>query len=399
MSKPLVTKKEEGISLPPLVVSTSPVHAELLSKNAQNKKEGDDGIGDTETVASSPSIGSHNFDTLKSRRRSTLPAGVIANGVYDITKPLHYDCWIRSLDPQGQIFFYNVRTGESSWLGPCCLCYRPAAKYCVDCSRSFCDKDFKIRHEKESRQMHKWQLTDVADPDKLHAGESYCIECCLRTAAVVCTDCWNSFCANCFDQVHFVGALKKHKKITVAEAKKGWTCVRGAPGKEHDYYVSRKGITTYDKPVALMTELEKTLASEFRFWEAESMSLVDKIAQLQFELEAAKYERDRTVGDTTHAIKELHLKAVEKEKQAAANVLDVSKIKANQGFFEKLFGSSVAQQVYKQKLLNPHNRRRGEARTEYIRQVIEVTSVDYVTGAKAATGDNSSKPKRPPSVK
>ncbi len=205
----------------------------------------------------------------------------------DTTKPLYHEYWIRSMDTQKLIYFYNVRTGESSWLGPCGICCKESHKYCVDCGKAYCDTHFKKRHEKKSRHKHKWQHTDPPNPDKLDPkkASAHCIECSLKEATLMCTDCWDGYCETCFHLVHHCGDLIYHQAKPYLEAKKGWTVVLGT-AKEPEYYVhGETEKTTFEKPYELMSPLEKRFFRQFKKVEAKVQELVDEVEQVQFDVE------------------------------------------------------------------------------------------------------------------
>lgn len=348
----LSSKKNEPFSLPPLFKQKST--AQASAANDTFGVEEDEGTVDTQLKKDH-------------QEEAEEEAG-------DITKPLYHESWIRSIDPQKNIYFYNARTGESSWLGPCGMCCKPADKYCIDCGTALCDKDFKKRHEKRSRQKHHWQTTDVPNPSKLKPGEAHCLECSLKTATIMCTDCWDGYCLECFDIVHFVGALKDHRQMPYLEAKRGWICVHGESIKDVEYYMNGEtGVSTYEKPIELMTPLEARLFKEFKRAEASAKKAVDELEKIQFEVEGTKFERDKVLEESYGALKELHSKHLEKTKVKEGNLLDHSKVKKT-GFFNSIFGVNAKEELYIDKLLNPTDRRRGEARTQYIKEVLDAST-------------------------
>ena len=208
----------------------------------------------------------------------------------DTTKPLYHEYWIRSMDTQKLIYFYNVRTGESSWLGPCGTCCKDSHKYCIDCGKAYCDTHFKKRHEKKSRHKHKWAHADPPNPDKLdpRKGSAHCIECSLKEATLMCTDCWDGYCETCFHLVHHCGDLIYHQAKPYLEAKKGWTVVLGT-AKEPEYYVhGETEKTTFEKPYELMSPLEKRFFRQFKKVEAKVQELVEEVEKVQFEVEGTR---------------------------------------------------------------------------------------------------------------
>lgn len=290
---------------------------------------------------------------------------------YDYSKPDGFDTWIRAVDDEKAVYFYNVQSGESAWLGPCATCCKPSNKYCVDCKSAYCDPHFKKRHEKKSRQKHHWQIADPPDIPKIRADAVFCIECSLKIATTMCMDCWDAYCPDCFRIVHRIGALWYHPQMPYQEARKGWIRVRGASIKDPDTYTNgTTGVTTYEKPYELMNPVERKLHRQFKRVEAAAAEAVDEIAKLQFQVEQTKFERDRTWEESQSALHAMHMKAVEKNKPVEGNVLDHSKLTGGGGILSKLFGMTAKEEIYRDKLLNPTTRRRGEARTTYIKEVL-----------------------------
>jgi FtsZ-binding cell division protein ZapB len=288
---------------------------------------------------------------------------------YDYRKPADFDAWIRAVDEQNTIYFYNVKTGESTWLSPCAKCCKPSDKYCVDCKKAFCNHDFMKRHEKKSRQKHHWQQTDIPNPAKLKPNEVFCIECSLKTGTLMCMDCFDPYCPQCFSIVHYVGALKHHIHQPYADAIKGWVRIRGETVKDPDTYSNgTTGVVTYVKPVEMMNPLERKLQRQFSKCEQLVKEAVDEIAALQFEVEQTKFQRDRTWEESNTTLKDLNAKHSEPPQEG--NLLDHSKLKGG-GFFTKIFGVNAKEQMYKDKLLNPTDRRRGESRTNYVKGVLK----------------------------
>ena len=305
---------------------------------------------------------------------------------YDYRKPYNFDAWIRSMDSENAIYFYNIKTGESTWLGPCGICCKPSDKYCIDCKQAYCDNDFKKRHEKRSRQKHHWQRTDVPNPPKLQRNEVCCIECSLKVASLMCMECFDPYCTECFGTVHYVGALRHHPTMPYEQARRGWVRIRGETVKDSDMFSNGStGVTTYEKPLELMNPLERRMNKEFRKCEKETKALVAEIEQLQFDVEGTKYERDRVWADSQVTLREMHSKHIEKSKPKEGNLLDHSKLKGGKGWFGGVFGGNAKEQLYKDKLLNPTTRRRGEARTAYIRDVLETAA-----GIKAVDSSDGS---------
>ena len=133
-------------------------------------------------------------------------------------------------------------------------------------------------------------------------------------------------------------------------------------------------ISTFEKPFELMSTLERKFHRQFKKVEARTVDIINEIDKLQFEVEGTKYERDTVFSDAQANIHELHAKHVEHSKPKEGNLLDHSKLKPSSGLFGSLFGGNMKEKVYVNKLLNPTDRSRGEARTEYIKQVIETST-------------------------
>lgn len=357
----------KGLSLPPIIKDTTATTANSVADETF-EMEGD--IPDNESVDSFTAENAASKDE---------------DDGYDYSKPDGYDMWIRAVDDEKAVYFYNVKSGESAWLGPCATCCKPSNKYCVDCKGAYCDPHFKKRHEKKSRHKHHWQNADPPNIPKLRSDEVFCIECSLKTAALMCTHCWDPYCADCFRIVHRIGALRYHTTIPYAEARKGWLPVRGESVKDPDTYVNgTTGVTTYEKPVELMNPLERKLHRKFKKIQALTTEAIGEIERLQFEVEQTKFERDRTWEEAQDTLHEMHMKMLEKEKQKDGNLLDLSKVKGG-GMLSMIFGNRAREELYRDRLLNPSNRRRGEARTTYIKEVL--ASAAGITPEEGEGGD------------
>jgi hypothetical protein len=275
-------------------------------------------------------------------------------------KPHDFDHWVRTMDAQKKIYYYNTMTAESTWLAPCQICFRTGEKWCLDCKSTYCDKHYaKIhRNEKdgdyESLRKHRWSKNELGnDRETLEQPDDvYCIECNMKVATKLCDICWDAYCTKCFDLVHHVGFLKEHKGINIRRAKMQWYCVRQKE-PEPDYYIN--GVTgdkTYEKPMELMTELEKILMENFNTHKIAAEEHVQQIEQLQFELEKAKYERDQLLLQN-------------------AQLMQASRSKGNQPQGQSTVNAKAQDSEYRQMLMNPSDRRRGQARNNQIKQLIE----------------------------
>ena len=135
----------------------------------------------------------------------------------------------KSIDADSGVAFYtNMKTGEMMWEKPpsfgthgdvelgddaaeevkkevgAVICFRckekPAAKLCIECTKSYCAECHIDRHKKKSRIMHEWVPIEA------------CVEC-ESPAVRRCTadGCGDSFCNSCWDLYHWKGPLAKHR--------------------------------------------------------------------------------------------------------------------------------------------------------------------------------------------
>jgi hypothetical protein len=269
------------------------------------------------------------------------------------------DEWVRNTDERGNLYYYNVKTNKSRWLPPCTTCGKQAEKWCMDCGMSFCDKHYDSLHSDEALSQHTWSLTEI-ERDVLGAGEAYCIECRKRRAVDMCTSCWDPFCADCFKHVHKSGNLRNHKTIDYRRAKKGWICVKAREESETDYYINGStGETTYEKPIQLMTEQERVYFQNFQSHKKVADEYVLQIGQLQQDLEAASYERDRILLDSLNK---------EGDKRSDVTVKGMTSVQG--GSTVSVF-SGGDKSAYRKYLLQPSGRRRGKERSDYIKGLLE----------------------------
>lgn len=208
-------------------------------------------------------------------------------------------------------------------------------------------------------QNHVWSLTEY-EKDPLAQGEVYCIECDKRSAKLVCTTCWDSYCDECFGYVHHCGVLKDHVAIPYRKAKKGWMCVKGRVQGEQDYYVNgRTGETTFEKPLDLMTEQEKVYYENYVTHKKAAEEYVKQIEKLQFDVEAANYERDTIMFDA--------MQRTNKKKDKTRTAIEDAQNK--KGLLSQLF-SGISYE-YREKITNPQVRDRGKAQTDYIKELLD----------------------------
>jgi len=209
-------------------------------------------------------------------------------------KPVHHDYWIRTVDINESIFYYNVKTGENSWLMPCCICYRVAEKFCLECSASFCERHFIKRHENNGDDHH-WKIKEEGNREELKVDEEYCISCLVKRATKMCTECWDPFCTKCFQLVHSVGYLKTHNSENYYTSKQNWHVIkRNGKGSDYFFHGTTK-VSTYEKPPELMNRTERQYYDDFMKYKMEADNNVDQIDALQFELEKLRFSKDSMV--------------------------------------------------------------------------------------------------------
>ncbi len=147
----------------------------------------------------------------------------------------------------------------------------------------------------------------------------------------------------------------------------GWICVRSTNSKDPDYYVN--GTTeqsTFEKPLELMTELERVYLRNFTSHKEAAEEHVQLIEKLQLELEAVKYERDNLIVESLHS----HGAAKKDKEGGAQGVKDgVKQGKGGGGGISSLFTKDNPE--YREQLMNPSDRRRGQARTDFIKGLLE----------------------------
>lgn len=278
----------------------------------------------------------------------------------DFLKPHDYDFWVRTLDTQNNnsVYYYNTHSGESAWLAPCSVCFRSGEKWCIDCQCTYCDKHYAKKHRNEkdpnhaALRKHKWAKNETnTEREPLEQeGDTHCVECGVKVATKLCDTCWDAYCTRCFELVHHVGALKLHKGVNYRRAKKQWYCVKQAL-PEPDYYVNgASGEKTFEKPPELMTELERVLSENFKTHKVAAEEYVKKVEELQFELEKIRYERDNLLLENAQLLQQSRAKP-----EASAAV-----------------AGKQSNDDYRQKLMNPSDRRRGEAKNNKIKEVIDM---------------------------
>ena len=285
------------------------------------------------------------------------------------------EMWVRNKDDRDNVYYYNMQTGESRWLPPCCLCGVGSERWCVDCGVGFCLGCYDTQHVSDRMQAHEWSNMEM-EKEALRPGEAHCCECKKRVAKVVCTTCWDPYCAECFRYVHHTGALKDHVPVNYKKAKAGWSCIKAKVEGDRDYFVhGTTGETTYDKPeggcspyphphlspsplpllsttpvhhtpfphplyftiiltwlhhhpihtrpppptpiiTELMTAQEKVYYQNFKTHQTAAEDQVKQIDKLQVDLEAASYERDTIMFDAINGTGKIGQLLKNRQKQA-----------------------------------------------------------------------------------
>ena len=296
------------------------------------------------------------------------------------------DLWVRNVDERLNVYYYNMKSGESRWLPPCVNCGLEAQRWCSDCDVAYCEIDFIKNHGDEAdvaMQTHVWSLTEY-EKDQLKVGDTYCIDCKRRIATKVCNTCWDPYCDECFRLAHHAGNLRLHKGIAYKRAKAGWMVVKAKALGETDYYINgTTGQTTYEKPEELMLESEKVYYANFLQHKANAEEHIKAIEKLQYDLEAACYERDTIIFDALNGggnlgailAKRAGQKGKKPKKpgdhapQADIIVAKQKEINKPKGFFSKmLYGDD---KEYNSQLLNPDERRRGAETADYIKTLMD----------------------------
>ena len=294
------------------------------------------------------------------------------------------DTWLRQVDDKGNVYYYNMFTGESSWLPPCVECGEQAERFCGNCKLSYCERCHETLHGDdavdEEFKEHVWALTEYSK-EELNQGEVYCLECKKKACSVTCLECWDSYCKDCFKYTHASGHLKYHKTMNYFKAKKGWMCVKSKTFGEADYYMNGgTGITTYEKPIELMTVDEKMYYEQFLNHKNQAESFIQQMKDLQFELEDTKYERDvifqRALEQGT-AMADVLKRRKERKKQFGQmfQAVDDNKdtIQEVSKRLQPSFWGGITQTIsdYKTSLLAPQGRKRGDAKSNYIKTLLE----------------------------
>eukprot|EP01038_Epipyxis_sp_PR26KG_P016186 gene16186-22011_t len=286
------------------------------------------------------------------------------------------NCWVKKTDESDNIYYYNTETFESTWLAPCVICKLPSIKWCIDCEKPYCEYDHNMVHlgrkADHSFQFHVFSTTEQYRED-IGPDESHCVSCTTKKATKMCLTCWDPYCDNCCTSSHAVGALKFHKISSYKRAKMNWICVKVKGTDDIDYYINgTSGEKVKEKPEELMNDVELTHFKNFKAHQTAAEEYVKTIEKLQFELESAKYERDKIMVELFSL----------KEQQASDSVTGVSGKggKANSNLLDNIKGKKskagfslfkTDDTDYKEKLMSPTDRRRGQARTELIKGLLD----------------------------
>jgi hypothetical protein len=179
------------------------------------------------------------------------------------------------------------------------------------------------------------------------------------------------------------------------KAKLGWICVKGS-GNENDpdYYVNgMTGETSYEKPPDLMTPQEVIYYENFLEHKKKGEEFIKQIEKLQYDLETVSYDRDSILlealsggssGVAAHLAKKkkggLDLSGV-----GQTDVLDLA-IEKN----KKSERNSISAWLFgdpkegREKMLNPDDRRRGKDQSDYLRKLLEDTTINEKAKLKEA---------------
>ncbi len=286
-----------------------------------------------------------------------------------IAKPANYDFWVRSVDDNGTVYYYNSMSGESTWLLPCNICYKTADRWCIQCNLSYCERHFVKKHDVpalppkpveaivaapsfpeitdgdsnrrvpesnnstdlvpidlntsvqdeeddedtldpnfkpvslERKQieandfaLHEWsqnELEDQMTKEDLGEGDEYCVRCIVKVSTKLCAVCWDGYCNKCFDIVHHVGALKTHKPLNYKRAKMTWYIQRAKNGRPETYINGANGDIRLEKPLELMSDLERVLLENWKMHNRAVEGYFQKVEELQKDLVNSKRERDK----------------------------------------------------------------------------------------------------------
>jgi hypothetical protein len=168
--------------------------------------------------------------------------------------------------------------------------------------------------------------------------------------------------------------MRTHDYMPYFEARKGWVCVKAKYPGEQDYYVHGiSGETTYEKPLELMSESEKIFFNNFVTHKAAAEEHVERIAQLQLQLEEASYERDSLMYDA--------LQGNAGQQGDTLSKMLKKKAKGASTSTKSMFGKKK-DNMYRSQLQNPSDRRRGKNRSDFINNIIDGVEETLAQGKK-----------------
>jgi len=295
-------------------------------------------------------------------------------------KPANYDKWERKFDESGKIYYQNGETNESTWLMPCVICYRTGDRWCVDCKEPYCEKHFIKKHmplEEDDHQAaeeagltnHSWSLCEEGFQEPLLSNnDEHCIYCNVKVATKLCNECWDPYCNTCFSLSHRVGTLLTHKGLNYKRAKMAWYCKRGAipvsmansaaPMPQDRYINGATGQVTPMKPAELMSDLERVLLENLKSHRFTVNQQSETIEKLQREMDKANRENNKTLVDLAKLNQVMRKKEAEEEKAREGEDVAAAMVKKGGNAYRTL-------------LMNPSSRRRGQARSNYIKSILE----------------------------
>eukprot|EP00597_Dinobryon_sp_UTEXLB2267_P012194 CAMPEP_0170117724 /NCGR_PEP_ID=MMETSP0020_2-20130122/13182_1 /TAXON_ID=98059 /ORGANISM="Dinobryon sp., Strain UTEXLB2267" /LENGTH=212 /DNA_ID=CAMNT_0010346381 /DNA_START=975 /DNA_END=1613 /DNA_ORIENTATION=- len=190
---------------------------------------------------------------------------------------------------------------------------------------------------------------------------------------------------NAVKAVH-VGSLLLHRAINYEKARTSqWirirACINNASNTSakntmiavDDYYVhGLTGESVYETPIELMTAEEKALKKAFDKTQRKLEDSVQSLEKLQYEIEKFKFERDTMLEDLAH---EKEHGGKKKKEMNANNAVNMNNNGANNEKKGLLAGVSALTTgidlQYKDMLLKPSDRRRGQGRTDYLKSLLE----------------------------
>ena len=231
--------------------------------------------------------------------------------------PPQEELWVKNTTNTGLTYYFNQMSGETAWFPPCDECRQnEGTKICFDCPGTYCPGCFNKRHypccdpekldssvppphdgcitDEHGKKMceHLWKGADQ-DKEELGMGEIHCQKCQTKKAVRTSKLSRESFCLDCFMELHNTPWTSQIEWIPYEEFKKGWQEIKGRNPGDQDYYfnpMTRE--ETYDKPMDLMNPEEKKEHVKFKQYQKASDKYVKKIDKLQHHIETLEYEKD-----------------------------------------------------------------------------------------------------------